>query len=103
MLISNLPFFFIFYLKAGLTLVWDFTVIGWDVSYKEEFIPDDEGSYKILLQNQKRVGESVRNSFYISEPGRIVITIDNGHYKKKRVLYRSKAKPSVPMYIYFKN
>ncbi|PON62632.1 CRAL-TRIO lipid binding domain containing protein [Parasponia andersonii] len=89
--------------EAGSTMVWDFTVVGWEVSYKEEFIPDDEGSYKILLQNQKRVGESVRNSFYISEPGTIVITIDNGNYKKKTVLYRSKAKPTVPMYILFKN
>ncbi|XP_062080391.1 patellin-6-like [Humulus lupulus] len=89
--------------EVGLTMVWDFTVIGWDVSYKEEFIPDDEGSYKILLQNQKKVGQSVRNSFYISEPGKICITIDNPHYKKKRVLYRSKAKPTVPMYILFKN
>ena len=83
-------------------MVWDLSVVGWDVSYKEEFVPDDEGSYKILLQNQKRMGESVRNSFYISEPGKILITIHNGTFKKKRVLYRSKAKPTVPMYIFLK-
>nr|POE68521.1 patellin-4 [Quercus suber] len=88
--------------EAGVTMVWDLTVVGWDVSYKEEFIPDDEGSYKILLQNQKIIGECVRNSFYISEPGRIVLTIDNGALKKKRVLYRSKAKPTDPMYIFLK-
>lgn len=85
-----------------MTMVWDITVVGWEVSYKEEFIPDDEGSYKILLQNQKKMGVCVRNSFYISEPGRIVLTIDNGTLKKKRVLYRSKAKATVPMYIILK-
>ncbi|XP_024022179.1 patellin-4 [Morus notabilis] len=89
--------------EAGLTMVWDLSVVGWDVTYKEEFIPDDEGSYKILLKNQKRMGENVRNSFYIREPGKILITIDNGTFKKKRVLYRSKAKPTIPMYIFFKN
>ncbi|KAM6592207.1 patellin-6-like [Cannabis sativa] len=98
--------------EVGLTMVWDFTVVGWDVSYKEEFIPDDEGSYKILLQNQnhhkKRFEDhhihnySVRNSFYINEPGKICITIHNPHYKKKTLLYRSKANPTIPMYILFK-
>ncbi len=83
-------------------MVWDITVVGWEVSCKEEFIPDDEGSYKILLQNQNKMGVCVRNSFYISEPGRIVLTIDNGTLKKKRVLYRSKAKATVPMYIILK-
>lgn len=75
---------------------------GSDVSYKEEFIPDDEGSYKIQLLKQKKLGESVRNSFYISEPGKIVITFYNASFKKKRVHYRSKAKPTVPMYIFYK-
>ncbi|EEF30345.1 Patellin-4, putative [Ricinus communis] len=56
--------------EAGVTMVWDFTVVGWEVTCKEEFIPDDEGSYRILLRKykEKRIGESVRNSFYISEP-----------------------------------
>lgn len=81
-----------------MTMVWDITVVGWDVSLKEQFIPNDEGSYKILIKNQKKMGESVRNSFYICETGRIIITVHNETFKKKRVLYRSKAKPTVPMY-----
>lgn len=85
--------------QVEVTLVWDITVVGWDVSFKEEFIPDDEGSYKILIQNQKQMGRSVRNSFYIREPGRLVITIDNDTFKKKRVFHRSKVKPAVPMYL----
>ncbi|XP_015891294.3 patellin-4 [Ziziphus jujuba] len=89
--------------EAGSTLVWDITVVGSDVSYMEEFVPDDEGSYKIQLQKQKKLRESVRNSFYISEPGKIVITFENGTFNKKKVFYRSKAKPTIPMSVFFKN
>ncbi|KAL2323434.1 hypothetical protein Fmac_027813 [Flemingia macrophylla] len=39
--------------ELGVTLTWEATVVGWDVTYKEEFIPDDEGSYRVLLQNQQ--------------------------------------------------
>lgn len=86
-----------------MTLIWDVTVVGWDVVYKEEFVPEDEGSYIILLQNQKRVGDCIRNSFYINEPGKVVITVGNGTYKKKRMFYRSKATDStLPMYIFWK-
>ncbi|XP_038888377.1 patellin-4-like [Benincasa hispida] len=88
--------------EPGVTMVWDVTVVGWDVVYKEEFVPEDEGSYRIQLQNQKKVGESLRNCFYISEPGKIVITIENPTFNhKKTVYYRSKTKPTVPMYILF--
>ncbi|XVF32390.1 hypothetical protein REPUB_Repub17cG0078100 [Reevesia pubescens] len=76
--------------EAGVTIIWDLTVVGWDIYYKEEFVPDDEGSYKVLIQQEKekKGGDSVRNSFHISEPGKIVITIDNFTLKKKKVLYR---------------
>ncbi|XP_062024154.1 patellin-4-like [Rosa rugosa] len=86
--------------EGGLTMVWDLTVVGWDVLYKEEFVPDDEGSYKILLQDKKRLqGEGVRNSFYLSEPGKIVIALENWNFKNRRVLYRYKAKPTIPIYL----
>ncbi|KAJ1397832.1 CRAL/TRIO, N-terminal domain [Sesbania bispinosa] len=85
--------------EPGVTIMWDVTVVGWDVSYKEEFIPDDEGSYNILLQNQSVVGDSTRNSFYISEPGKIVITVENGTFKKKKLFYRSKTRATIPMFI----
>lgn len=79
--------------------MWDVTVVGWDVSYKEEFIPDDEGSYNILLQNQNIAGDCTRNSFYINEPGKILITVENGTFKKKKMMYRSKTRITVPMFI----
>ncbi|XP_057427501.1 patellin-4-like [Lotus japonicus] len=85
--------------EPGVTVIWDVTVVGWDVSYKEEFIPDDECSYNILLQNQSIVGDSTRNSFYISEPGKIVITVENATFKKKKMYYRSKTRTTVPMFI----
>ncbi|KAK8711654.1 hypothetical protein V6N13_146929 [Hibiscus sabdariffa] len=88
--------------KVGVTVIWDLTVVGsWDISYKEEFIPEDEGSYKVLIQNEKdrKKGGGVRNSFYISEPGKIIISIGNLLLKKKNVLYRYKTKPTVPMYL----
>ncbi|KAG4959346.1 Patellin-4 [Glycine soja] len=84
--------------QLGVTIMWDVTVVGWDVSYKEEFIPDDEGSYTVLLQNQSVDGSSTRNSFYISEPGKIVITVENRTYKKKKMFYRSTARTTVPMF-----
>ncbi|KAL4361047.1 hypothetical protein GQ457_04G027180 [Hibiscus cannabinus] len=93
-------------LEAGVTMVWDLTIVGsWDVSYKEEFIPNDEGSYRVLIENEKdtKKGGSVRNSFYISEPGKIVISIGNALLKEKKVLYRYKTKPTVPMYVRIKS
>lgn len=91
-----------YFAKTGVTVIWDVTVVGWEVSYKEEFIPEDEGSYNILLQNQRKMGDSIRNSFFISEPGKIVITVGNGTFKKKRMFYRSKVVATVvPMFIAF--
>lgn len=84
--------------QPGVTVVWDITVVGWEVTYKAEFIPDDEGSYRVLIQKEKKIGESVRNSFYINEPGKVVLTTENRTYKKKRVFHRSKSKPTIPLY-----
>ncbi|KAK6940661.1 CRAL-TRIO lipid binding domain [Dillenia turbinata] len=85
--------------NEGVTVVWDAMVVGKEVTYKEEFIPDDEGSYKILIQKEKKLGQGIRNSFYINEPGKIVVTINNSTLKKKKVFYRFKSKPTVPVYI----
>ncbi|PKA65207.1 Patellin-4 [Apostasia shenzhenica] len=84
--------------EPGVTVVWDFTVVGWEVSYKEEFVPEDDCSYRILIPREKKFEKSVRNSFYISEPGKVVITVENKTLKKKRILYRSKSKPTLPLY-----
>lgn len=79
--------------QAGTRVVWDVTVLGWEVNYKEEFVPEDEGSYTIIVQKSKKMGpqeELVRNCFRTNEPGKVVITIENSSFKKKKVLYRFK-------------
>ncbi|XP_058103652.1 patellin-4-like [Magnolia sinica] len=90
-------------IEPGVTVVWDMIVVGWEVTYKEEFIPDDDCSYKILIQKEKRMEKSVRNSFYINEPGKVVLTLENRSFKKKKAFYRSKFKPTpIPLYNFFK-
>ncbi|PIN04935.1 Phosphatidylinositol transfer protein SEC14 [Handroanthus impetiginosus] len=81
--------------EAGTILIWDLTIIGWDVNYKEEFVPTDEGSYTLIVKKERKITwqeESIRNTFKNKEPGKLVITIENGIFKKKRVLYRYKIK-----------
>ncbi|KAK1307950.1 Patellin-4 [Acorus calamus] len=83
--------------EVGTTLLWDLTVLGWDVNYKEEFIPTDEGFYTIIVQKGKKMGTQdapIRNSFRNNEQGKVVLTIENSTFKKKKVLYRYKTKGS---------
>ncbi|KAL6544643.1 hypothetical protein OROMI_023505 [Orobanche minor] len=79
--------------EVGNTLIWDLTIIGWDVNYKEEFVPTDEGSYTLIVKKGRKISwqqEPIRNSFKNKEPGKVVIAIENSVFKKKRVLYRYK-------------
>ena len=76
-------------------MLWDLTVVGWEVNYKEEFVPSDEASYTIIIQKGKKMSsneEPTRNSFRNNEPGKVVLTIQNSSSKKKRSLYRYKTK-----------
>ncbi|XP_065859425.1 patellin-4 [Euphorbia lathyris] len=79
--------------EEGKTVVWEVSVSGWEINYKEEFVPADEGSYTVIVAKGKRIAfqdGTIRNSFTNKEPGKIVITIENGAFKKKRILYRYK-------------
>ncbi|XP_010478499.1 PREDICTED: patellin-4 [Camelina sativa] len=81
--------------KTEGTLVWDIAVLGWEVNYKEEFVPTAEGAYTVIVQKVKKIGaneEAIRNSFKNSQAGKIVLTVDNVSNKKKRVLYRYRTK-----------
>ncbi|GMN25301.1 hypothetical protein TIFTF001_044949 [Ficus carica] len=87
--------------EADATLVWDLTVLGWEVNYKEEFVPNDEGSYTIIVQKAKKMGSNqgpLRNTFRSNEPGKVVLTIENTSSKKKKVLYRHKTKKQCPSF-----
>ena len=56
-------------------------------------MPTDEGSYTIIVQKGRKVTwqeGTLRNSFKNKEAGKLVLTIDNAAFKKKRVLYRYK-------------
>ncbi|QCD77410.1 4-nitrophenyl phosphatase [Vigna unguiculata] len=80
-------------LEVGNSVCWDLTVLGWEVSYKEEFVPSDEGSYTVIVQKGKKMGSQegpIRNTFRNNEAGKVVLTIENNSNKKKRVLYRYK-------------
>ncbi|KAF3322524.1 hypothetical protein FCM35_KLT13665 [Carex littledalei] len=81
--------------QVGSTLVWDLSVIGWEVNYKEEFVPSDEGSYAVIIRKGKKMNSQeglVHNSFKNNEAGKVVLTIENNSQKKKKVMYRHKAK-----------
>ncbi|GER34225.1 Sec14p-like phosphatidylinositol transfer family protein [Striga asiatica] len=80
------------------TLVWEVRVVGWDVSYGAEFVPNAEGGYTWIIQKPRKIGPSdeqvVTCSFKIGEAGKVVLTFDNQTSKKKKLLYRSKTEPS---------
>ncbi|XAR50780.1 hypothetical protein NMG60_11005204 [Bertholletia excelsa] len=83
--------------EVGATFIWDVAVLGWEVSYKEEFVPTDEGSYTVIVQKLRKMGsheEAIRNTFRTNESGKIVLTIANTSSKKKKVFYRYKTKKS---------
>ncbi|KAJ9675931.1 hypothetical protein PVL29_024751 [Vitis rotundifolia] len=78
-------------------IVWEVRVVGWEVAYGAEFIPDAEDEYTVIVQKATKMVPTddpvVCNSFKIKELGKIVITIDNPTSKKKKLLYRFKVKP----------
>ncbi|XP_073146109.1 patellin-3-like [Henckelia pumila] len=80
------------------TLVWEVRVGGWDVSYGAEFVPSAEGGYTWIVQKSRKIGPAdeqvIGCSFKIGEPGKLVLTFDNQTSKKKKLIYRSKIKPS---------
>ncbi|KAE8679231.1 Gag protease polyprotein [Hibiscus syriacus] len=78
-------------------LVWELRVVGWDVNYGAEFVPIAEDGYTVIVSKTRKVGAAdetvISGSFKRGEAGKIVLTIDNQSAKKKKLLYRSKAKP----------
>lgn len=79
-------------------MAWEVRVVGWDVSYGAEFVPSAEGGYTWIVQKSRKIGQVdedvLSGSFKIGEPGKVVLTFDNQTSKKKKLLFRSKAKCS---------
>lgn len=77
--------------------VWELRVVGWEVSYSAEYVPNNESHYTIIIQKAKKMTPTdepvISHSFKISELGKILLTIDNPTSKKKTLLYRFKVSP----------
>ena len=80
------------------TVVWELRVLGWEVSYGVEFTPDAEGGYTVIVQKTRKVPANeepiMKGSFKVSEPGKVVLTVNNPTSKKKKLLCRFKVKSS---------
>ncbi|KVH99423.1 hypothetical protein Ccrd_022342 [Cynara cardunculus var. scolymus] len=79
------------------TLTWEARVVGCEVSYGAEFVPNAEDGYTIIVQKSRKItgngAESVINGrFKCGEAGKVVLTFYNQSSKKKKVLYRLKKK-----------
>ncbi|KVH90714.1 patellin-3-like [Cynara cardunculus var. scolymus] len=79
------------------TFVWELRVVGWEVSYSAEYVPNNESNYTIIIQKARKVTPTdepvISHSFKINELGKILLTIDNPTSKKKKLLYRFKVDP----------
>ncbi|XP_071711002.1 patellin-3-like [Rutidosis leptorrhynchoides] len=77
--------------------VWELRVVGWEVSYSAEYVPNNESNYSINIQKPKKVSPTdepvISHSFKIKELGKLLLTIDNPTSKKKTLLYRFKVDP----------
>ncbi|KFK44348.1 hypothetical protein AALP_AA1G246000 [Arabis alpina] len=83
--------------SEGSTLSWELRVLGVDVSYGAHFEPSNEASYTVIVSKNRKIGLTdepvITDSFKASEPGKVVITIDNQTFKKKKLIYRFKTQP----------
>ncbi|XP_051123539.1 patellin-3-like [Andrographis paniculata] len=79
------------------SLVWEVRVVGWEVRYGAEYVPNVEGGYTVIIEKRRKMVPTdepvVRTSFNVTELGKILLTIDNPTSKKKKLLYRFKVMP----------
>ncbi|KAD5508631.1 hypothetical protein E3N88_16334 [Mikania micrantha] len=78
-------------------IVWELRVVGWEVSYSAEYVPNNENNYTINIQKPKKMAATdepvLSHRFKINELGKLLISIDNPTSKKKMLLYRFKVDP----------
>ncbi|KAL9272865.1 Patellin-3-like protein [Drosera capensis] len=78
-------------------IVWELRVVGWEVTYGAEFVPSSKDSYTVIIRKAKKMRPSddpvISSRYKISEVGKIVLTIDNPSFKKRKLLYRYKVLP----------
>ncbi|KAG7033429.1 Patellin-3 [Cucurbita argyrosperma subsp. argyrosperma] len=77
-------------------IAWELRVVGWEVSYSAEFVPNTEEAYAVIIQKARKMAATdepvISQSFKVSELGKLLFTIDNPTSKKKKLLYRFKVK-----------
>ncbi|GAB4861466.1 Patellin-3 [Ancistrocladus abbreviatus] len=78
-------------------IVWELRVVGWEVTYNAEFVPSSNDSYTVIIQKATKMGPNddpvISSSYKISELGKIVLTVDNPTFKRRKLLYRYKVLP----------
>lgn len=61
-------------------------------------MPSAEGSYTVIVSKTRKIAPIdepvISDTYKIGEPGKVVLTVDNQSSKKKKLLYRSKTKPT---------
>ncbi|KAG6431966.1 hypothetical protein SASPL_103538 [Salvia splendens] len=76
------------------TLCWELRVVGWEVSYSAEYVPNDGQGYTVIVHKTRKMLPTdepvVLGSFNVTELGKILLTVDNPTTKKKRLVYRFK-------------
>ncbi|ESQ38651.1 hypothetical protein EUTSA_v10028522mg [Eutrema salsugineum] len=79
------------------TIVWEIRVVGWEVLYGAEFVPENKGGYTVIIQKPRKMAAKVEplvsQSFKVGEVGKILLTVDNPSTAKKMLIYRFKVKP----------
>jgi len=85
-------------LSENSMLVWELRILGAEVSYGAEFVPEAEGGYTVIVQKTRKLTLAdepiMKASYKTGEMGKVVLTIDNTTSKKKKLLYRTKTKCS---------
>ncbi|KFK32084.1 hypothetical protein AALP_AA6G197400 [Arabis alpina] len=79
------------------TIVWEIRVVGWEVLYGAEFVPENKEGYTVIIQKPRKMAAKdepvVSQSFKVGEVGKILLTVDNPTSSKKMLIYRFKVKP----------
>ncbi|CAK9326085.1 unnamed protein product [Citrullus colocynthis] len=77
-------------------IAWELRVVGWEVSYSAEFVPNTEEAYTVIIQKTRKMAATdepvISRSFQVFELGKVLFTIDNPTSKKKKLIYRFKVK-----------
>ncbi|VVB08623.1 unnamed protein product [Arabis nemorensis] len=82
------------------TIVWEIRVVGWEVLYGAEFVPENKEGYTVIIQKPRKMAAKdepvVSQSFKVGEVGKILLTVDNPNSTKKMLIYRFKVKKPLP-------